>query len=216
MTAKWSKGAEVLQQGAQNGGNCVVVPQAFNWQPEGVADRAGIPSVTGTLSAGAHPGSYNGQDAFNDLLFPDTPQAYGMYGNSGQEGATVEEQPAITASHGQPGNVAVPAVLMTMREGKPGGGKGPLMVEEESLTLATGNGQTLFQPQAFDEMNFTTDDETHHVLRAGTKQSTGVLEPYGFSAGNSQHARSMGEEQGVAPPIRAGASGTNQSPTVGA
>ena len=25
----------------------------------------------------------------------------------------------------------------------------------------------------------------------------------------------MGEEQGVAPPIRAGASGTNQSPTVG-
>jgi DNA (cytosine-5)-methyltransferase 1 len=41
------------------------------------------------------------------------------------------------------------AVLMTMREGKPGGGKGPLLVEEESLTLATGNGQTLFQPQAF-------------------------------------------------------------------
>ena len=38
---------------------------------------------------------------------------------------------------------------MTMREGKPGGGKGPLLVEEESLTLATGNGQTLFQPQAF-------------------------------------------------------------------
>jgi site-specific DNA-cytosine methylase len=36
---------------------------------------------------------------------------------------------------------------MTMREGKPGGGKGPLLVKEESLTLATGNGQTLFQPQ---------------------------------------------------------------------
>ena len=38
---------------------------------------------------------------------------------------------------------------MTMREGKPGGGKGPLLAQEESLTLATGNGQTLFQPQAF-------------------------------------------------------------------
>jgi site-specific DNA-cytosine methylase len=38
---------------------------------------------------------------------------------------------------------------MTMREGCDGGGKGPLLVEEESLTLATGNGQTLFQPQAF-------------------------------------------------------------------
>jgi site-specific DNA-cytosine methylase len=35
-----------------------------------------------------------------------------------------------------------------MREGAPGGEKGPLLVEEESLTLATGNGQTLFQSLA--------------------------------------------------------------------
>jgi DNA (cytosine-5)-methyltransferase 1 len=68
-----------------------------------------------------------------------------------------------------------PAVLLTMRAGKPGGGKGPLLAEEQSLTLATGNGQTLFQPQAFDEMNFTTSEDSHHVLRAGTKQSTGVV-----------------------------------------
>ena len=40
-----------------------------------------------------------------------------------------------------------PAVLLTMREGAPGGGKGPLLSHEQSLTLATGNGQTLFQPQ---------------------------------------------------------------------
>ena len=44
--------------------------------------------------------------------------------------------------------VEQPAVLMTMREGKPGGGKGPLLAEEQSLTLATGNGQTLFDPLA--------------------------------------------------------------------
>jgi DNA (cytosine-5)-methyltransferase 1 len=31
-----------------------------------------------------------------------------------------------------------------MREGKPGGGKGPLMSEDRSLTLATANDQTLF------------------------------------------------------------------------
>jgi hypothetical protein len=37
-----------------------------------------------------------------------------------------------------------PPVLLTMREGKPGGGKGPLLAENESLTLAQGNGQTLF------------------------------------------------------------------------
>jgi DNA (cytosine-5)-methyltransferase 1 len=42
-----------------------------------------------------------------------------------------------------------PAVLLTMRAGKPGGGKGPLLAEEQSLTLATGNGQTLFQPEPY-------------------------------------------------------------------
>jgi DNA (cytosine-5)-methyltransferase 1 len=55
-----------------------------------------------------------------------------------------------------------PAVLLTMRAGKPGGGKGPL-AEEQSLTLATGNGQTLFQPQAFRKSKRAqsdTDDET--------------------------------------------------------
>ena len=34
--------------------------------------------------------------------------------------------------------------LLTMREGKDGGGKGPLISEDQSLTLATGNSQTLF------------------------------------------------------------------------
>lgn len=33
---------------------------------------------------------------------------------------------------------------MRMREGKPGGGKGPLMKEDMSLTLATANDQSLF------------------------------------------------------------------------
>ena len=36
------------------------------------------------------------------------------------------------------------AVLMRMREGKPGGGKGPLLSEDKSLTIATNNDQTLF------------------------------------------------------------------------
>ena len=35
------------------------------------------------------------------------------------------------------------AILMRMREGKPGGGKGPLISEDRSLTLATSNDQTL-------------------------------------------------------------------------
>ncbi len=64
-----------------------------------------------------------------------------MHSNAGTLPST-ERTPALSANK-------TPAVLMTMREGCDGGGKGPLLVEEESLTLATGNGQTLFQPQAF-------------------------------------------------------------------
>jgi DNA (cytosine-5)-methyltransferase 1 len=41
------------------------------------------------------------------------------------------------------------AVLMRQREGKDGGGKGPLISEEKSLTLATANDQVLAQPVAF-------------------------------------------------------------------
>jgi site-specific DNA-cytosine methylase len=92
------------------------------------------------------------------------------------------------------------AILMRMREGKPGGGKGPLLSEDKSLTIATNNDQTLFMfshtqgldPQvsdeasptlrangagmavAYDEFNDSIA-ETHHTLRAGTKQSTGIL-----------------------------------------
>lgn len=28
-------------------------------------------TITGTINAGAHPGSYNGQDAYNDMLVVD-------------------------------------------------------------------------------------------------------------------------------------------------
>ena len=35
-------------------------------------------------------------------------------------------------------------IVMRMREGKPGGGKGPLLSENRSLTIATNNDQTLF------------------------------------------------------------------------
>ncbi len=65
------------------------------------------------------------------------PRNTGTFGKARQDAASAFE------------GSAAPAMLLTMREGKPGGGKGPLLKEEESLTLATGNGQTLFQPHAF-------------------------------------------------------------------
>lgn len=39
-------------------------------------------------------------------------------------------------------------ISLRMRSGKPGGGKGALLREDQSLTLATGNDQTVFQPVA--------------------------------------------------------------------
>lgn len=107
------------------------------------------------------------------------------------------------------GDVRTTVLVMRMREGKPGGGKGPLMSEDKSLTLATSNDQSLFifshtqgldpQPSkkvsptlrmngggmalAYDEFNDSVA-ETHHTLRAGTKQSTGVIAPT-LSASNN-------------------------------
>lgn len=117
-------------------------------------------------------------------------------------------------------------MIMRQREGKPGGGKGPLL-SEQSLTIATGNDQTLFQPtnvnigfshtqgldpQAsevawptlraegnghavllpmnFDEMNFNAGQDIHQTLRSGTKQSTGVIQPF-VKAARAQSAEGV-------------------------
>ena len=42
------------------------------------------------------------------------------------------------------GDVRATTVVLRMREGKPGGGKGPLLSQDKSLTLATANDQTIF------------------------------------------------------------------------
>jgi DNA (cytosine-5)-methyltransferase 1 len=67
-----------------------------------------------------------------------------------------------------PDSVALPA-LVRMREGKPGGGKGPLISEQSSLTLATGNDQVLFQ-----EKNTTsaTGTVTHSLTASSSKGTT--------------------------------------------
>ena len=54
---------------------------------------------------------------------------------------------------------AEPPMLVRMREGKEGGGKGPLVSEDQSLTLATGNDQVL----AVDAYNYDTNE---HVSAA--------------------------------------------------
>jgi len=54
-------------------------------------------------------------------------------------GVGAEGDPSYTID-----TVSHQAVLMRQREGKPGGGKGPLISNDRSLTIATSNDQTLF------------------------------------------------------------------------
>lgn len=74
----------------------------------------------------------------------------------------VYEEPVQTLKErmGTGGNnvpiIAIP-ILMRGREGKPGGGKGPLLSENISLTLAGGNDQVLFETP--------TEKETMQVRR---------------------------------------------------
>ena len=93
--------------------------------PEGVRGDTAACSQTGqAASAGAGAGAASSFDARQSDVI--------QYGD--------DAGPLDTDGHSI-------AVLMTMREGKDGGGKGPLLSEDESLTLATGNGQVLFEPQ---------------------------------------------------------------------
>lgn len=67
------------------------------------------------------------------------------------------------------------ATLMRMREGKPGGGKDPLISEDKSLTIATSNDQTLFVfENRYDEGIRINDSETSSTVRSA----------YGTGGGN--------------------------------
>jgi DNA (cytosine-5)-methyltransferase 1 len=178
---------------------------------DSAADRAGraLLAVSEGVRGDSASGESEGEGVAGGVAgrFGDASVAYGMIGGSGQEGATVEEQPSITASHGQPGNVAqafnwqsggdargldltdepsalstsqTPAVLLTMRAGKPGGGKGPLLAEEQSLTLATGNGQTLFQPEwAADETGTIQARGYKGLNHENVRDGQAVVQTYG-------------------------------------
>jgi hypothetical protein len=67
----------------------------YNNSDPGMEARGLIPCVAGCLSAGAHPGSYNGQDAHNDMLVPVAfkPSHY----TRGKDGAPSDVYPPLSA-----------------------------------------------------------------------------------------------------------------------
>ena len=73
----------------------------------------------------------------------------------------------LTSRMGTGGNnVSMVATLVRMREGKPGGGKGPLISEDKSLTIATNNDQTLFVFSHTQGLDPQVSDESSPTLRA--------------------------------------------------
>lgn len=95
-----------------------------------------IPEVTRPLTA-AMGTKWNGNGDLESSLIPTAP----MVMAHGQAGAEVvsDGSPSLTCNHEAP-------ILMRMREGKEGGGKGPLVSKDKSLTLATANDQVLSTP----------------------------------------------------------------------
>jgi DNA (cytosine-5)-methyltransferase 1 len=60
----------VAKSGARNPSPCNQAGQDVAGVVASSVGTDGIQQVTNTLAAGAHPGSYNGQDAYNDMLIP--------------------------------------------------------------------------------------------------------------------------------------------------
>ena len=60
----------VAKSGARNPSPCNQARETVAGLTSDSITTDGIQRVTGTLAAGAHPGSYNGQDAYNDMLIP--------------------------------------------------------------------------------------------------------------------------------------------------
>jgi len=95
------------------------------------------PDLCGALTDGAHNGGgLNGQDAYTGRISPvvfDPAQVTSVANRSNPQPG----DPCHTLHQGEA------PMLVRMREGKEGGGKGPLVSEDQSLTLATANDQVL-------------------------------------------------------------------------
>lgn len=78
--------------------------------------------------------------------------------------------PTLQARMGTGGNqiplVQEPAYTMLMREGKEGGGKGPLVQTERASTLTVGGQQTLFEPISLETYHCENNEGVASVLKA--------------------------------------------------
>lgn len=121
LRAAWKESATRSRRGASDG------RREFVFQP------GGIIRMNGTLHEGGPVPTLRAEAKRGDM----EPHLL-------LDGTRVDDVAATLQGFTGTGGGNVP-VVMRQREGKPGGGKGPLL-SEESLTLATANDQTIFQP----------------------------------------------------------------------
>ncbi len=118
-----------------------------------------------------------------------------------QEGDAIQ---TLTSRMGTGGN-NVPLVMtpdgplaytLKVRCGKEGGGKGALLQEEKSATLATSADQTLFQPQGFDRYNGGLTGDVSQTINAcaGTSGDNTPMVLEDRSYGISKEAFNAGEK----------------------
>lgn len=106
---------------------------------------------------------------------------------------------SLTSRMGTGGN-NVP-LLLKIRSGREGGGKGPLIQEDKSATLATGNDQTLFEPCSWDGSQVSptlTKQNAGGGQRMPDKDNFNcVLQPFGISSKDSNAMKSSNPHSGI-------------------
>ena len=120
-------------------------------------DTTGAHAVAGTLSARTEGGGGLGTDfECGDGTGRGVPLVMATGQSSAGASPGVDQSPTLSCNHEAP-------ILVRMREGKEGGGKGPLVSEDQSLTLATGNDQVL----AYGSAQHTTGHQGDRVVGSG-------------------------------------------------
>ena len=97
------------------------------------------------------------------------------------------------------GGMNVP-LLLKIRSGCEGGGKGPLVQTDKSATLSCNNDQTLFEPKSLDFRNIAVNEELSATLQAKSNggHSLNYINPvaYGICAKDSNSMKSSNPKSG--------------------